>query len=65
MGKSESRVRPQAQNSGFYTADEGCERWRDWARGHDRSDEYDGSATAIRRSWFGRQGASRQVRRPR
>lgn len=64
MGNSQSRVRPHAEDPGFFCADQGCERWRRWARGHDRSAEYDGSSTVIQRSWFGRQNAGKE-RRPR
>ncbi len=60
MGKSEPRVRPHSVGPIFFTLDAGCERWRDWARGHDRSAEYDGSSTVIRHSWFaGVPGAKR------
>jgi hypothetical protein len=54
MGSREPRVRPHTTNDGYFGTSEGCERWRSWARGHDRSAEYDGSSTVIRRSWYGR-----------
>lgn len=54
MGNKEPRVRPHSRNEGYFGTPEGCERWRSWARGHDRSAEYDGSSTVVQRSWYGR-----------
>lgn len=54
MGNERPRVRAGKAKPGFYGNDQGSERWREWASDHNRSSEYDGNATGIRRSWFGR-----------
>ena len=56
MAKSKggSRVRPNAAGNALYNGDQRSERWHAWAEGHNRSAEFDGNSTAIRRSWFGR-----------
>ena len=55
MGQHQPRIRPNTAESQYFCSDAGCQRWRDWARGHDRSGEYDGSSTVVQRSWYGRQ----------
>jgi hypothetical protein len=54
MGDQKPRVRAGKAKQSFYGNDRGSERWREWASDHNRSAEYDNSATGIRRSWFGR-----------
>ena len=54
MSKNGSRVRPQGTDYPFYGGDRRSERWREWAQGHNQSNEYDSNSTLIRRSWFGR-----------
>jgi hypothetical protein len=51
--KGGSRVRPNASGNELFNADQ-RDRWHSWAEGHNRSAEFDGDSTAIRRSWFGR-----------
>jgi hypothetical protein len=55
MGQHQPRVRPHTVESEYFYSDAGCQRWREWARCHDRSGEYDGSSTVVQRSWYGRQ----------
>jgi hypothetical protein len=56
MAKSKggSRVRPNAAGNELFNGDERNERWHAWAEVHNRSAEFDGNSTAIRRSWLGR-----------
>lgn len=54
MGNGGSRIRPRKGDHSFMGSDRVSERWREWASGHNRSDEYDGNSTLVRRSWFGR-----------
>jgi hypothetical protein len=52
--KGGSRVRPNAAGNELFTPNQRGDRWHTWAEGHNRSSEFDGNSTAIRRSWFGR-----------
>jgi len=52
--KSGSRVRPNAAGNALFNSDQRDDRWHAWAEGHNRSAEFDGNSTAIRRSWLGR-----------
>lgn len=54
MGNGGSRIRPKKGDHSFIGSDRVSERWREWASGHNRSADYDGSSTQIKRSWFGR-----------
>ncbi len=54
MGNGGSRIRPRKGEQSFFGADRVSERWREWASGHNRSADYDGSSTQVKRSWFGR-----------
>lgn len=56
MAKSKggSRVRANASGNDLYNPNQRSDRWHQWAEGHNRSAEFDGNSTAIRRSWFGR-----------
>jgi hypothetical protein len=54
MGNGGSRIRSGRVEHSFFGSDRGSERWREWASGHNRSSDYDGNSTLIRRSWFGR-----------
>jgi hypothetical protein len=49
-----SRVKTGKGDKGFFPTDRGSERWREWAADHNRSSEYDGNSTFVKRSWFGR-----------
>jgi hypothetical protein len=53
MGNGNPRVRAGKAKPGYFGNPQ-SERWREWAADHNRSAEYDGSATLIKRSWFGR-----------
>ena len=52
--KGGSRVRPNAGGNALFDSDKRADRWHAWAEDHNRSAEFDGNSTAIRRSWFGR-----------
>jgi hypothetical protein len=52
------RLQPHGMDFYLFGPDAGHERWREWACGHNRSAEYDGSSTIVRRSWFGRLGVA-------
>jgi len=54
MGNGGSRNRPRSGGQIFFGSNQVAERWREWASGHNRSADYDGSSTQVRRSWFGR-----------
>lgn len=54
MGNGGSKIRPRAAQPSFFGSDETSERWREWASGHNRSADYDGSSTQVKRTWFGR-----------
>lgn len=63
MGNDQSRVRAKTAEQSFFGTDRGSERWREWAADHNRSADYDGNSTLVRRSWFGR--LLSQIKRPR
>lgn len=49
-----SKARTGRGDKTFFPTDRGSERWREWAADHNRSNEYDGNSTLVKRSWFGR-----------